>query len=329
VIAPPPALYRRDRLMRALVPITGAYQRLSRRGARRQPPVRAVDRTLRLVVDAVVHEAPDVVSLRLIDPLGAPLPRWQPGCHLDLLLASGRRRQYSLCGDPADRRAYRIAVRRIDAGDGGSAEVHSTLRVGSAVAVKGPRNAFPFLDVPSYLFIAGGIGITPILPMVRAAAARGADWRLVYTGRSRASMPFLASLSADRVIVRPDDEFGVPDPSTLLSYAPSDATVYCCGPPPMIDGVRVAMGRRPLHFERFSPPPVLGGAPFTVRLARTGVTVPVASDRSALAAIREVLPTVAYSCRQGFCGTCRVRVLPDDSMLICSDRASGLVVLDL
>ena len=329
VIPPLPALYRRDRLMRALVPVTNAYERLSRRGARRQPPVRAVDRTLRLVVDRVVREASDVVSLRLIAPSGEPLPRWQPGCHLDLLLPSGRRRQYSLCGDPADRRAYRIAVRRIADGEGGSVEVH-TLREGSSVAVQGPRNAFPFLDVPSYLFLAGGIGITPILPMVRAAEARGADWRLVYTGRSRASMPFLAALPDDRVVVRPDDEYGVPDPAALLAHAPAHATVYCCGPGPMIDGVRAALGRRPVHFERFSPPPVLGGEPFTVRLARTGVTVPVAADRSALAAIREVLPNVAYSCRQGFCGTCRVRVLPGgDEMSICRDRGRGLVVLDL
>ncbi|WP_133848663.1 PDR/VanB family oxidoreductase [Labedaea rhizosphaerae] len=316
--------------MRALVPVTNAYERLSRRGARRQPPVRAVDRTLRLVVDEVVHEAADVISLRLVDPSGAPLPLWQPGCHLDVLLPSGRRRQYSLCGDPADRRAYRIAVRRIDGGDGGSVEVHATLRKGSSVAVQGPRNAFPFLDVPSYLFLAGGIGITPILPMVRAAQARGADWRLVYTGRSRASMPFLAELSGDRVVVRTDDESGVPDPVELLAHAPDRATVYCCGPVPMIDGVRAVLGRRPLHFERFSPPPVVGGEPFVVRLARTGVTVPVASDRSVLAAVREVLPSVAYSCQQGFCGTCRVRVLPgEDEMSICRDRGSGLVVLDL
>ncbi|MFF5259204.1 PDR/VanB family oxidoreductase [Actinomadura viridis] len=319
------------------------------RGMRRPvvPEVRPVDRTLALAVREVRREAEDVVSLRLGAPDGRALPRWQPGCHLDLRLPSGRRRQYSLCGDPADRRAYRIAVRHLPDGGGGSAEVHRALTEGTVISAEGPRNAFPFLPRARHLFIAGGIGITPILPMVRAAHRLGADWRLVYTGRTRGSLPFLdelRALPAERIEVRTDDRDGVPDAAGLLRGAPPDAAVYCCGPAPMIDAVRAAFvpGAGTLHYERFAPAPVADGRPFQVELRRSGLTLDVPADRSALDVIRDVLPDVAYSCRQGFCGTCRVDLLagkadqrapsdPDgDSLLVCVSRArSGRLTLDL
>ncbi|MVZ99410.1 2Fe-2S iron-sulfur cluster binding domain-containing protein [Actinomadura sp. LD22] len=306
------------------------------------PAVRPVDRTMRLTVQEVRREAEDVVSLRLGAPDGRVLPAWQPGGHLDVLLASGRRRQYSLCGDPADRRSYRIAVRRLPGGGGGSVEMHG-LREGDRLAVRGPRNAFPFLAHDRYVFLAGGIGITPILPMVTAADRYGADWSLVYTGRSRASLPFLDELPARRVTVRTDDEHGVPSAADLLGDVPAGTAVYCCGPAPMIDAVRAAVRMdATLHYERFAPPPVTGGKPFEVELRRSGRTLPVPADRSALDVIRDVLPDVAYSCRQGFCGTCRTAVLSgdvddrapsdqgDDSMLVCVSRAaSGRISLDL
>ncbi|MER7081418.1 PDR/VanB family oxidoreductase, partial [Saccharopolyspora kobensis] len=231
-------------------------------------------------------------------------------------------------------------------GAGGSREVHDVLRPGSRITARGPRNAFPFITAEKYLFIAGGIGITPILPMVRTAAARGADWRLVHTGRSRESMPFLdelAELDPARVWIRPDTEFGVPaSGAELLEHAPPGAAVYCCGPIPMITGVRVDLpgsAADSLHWERFSAPPINDGRPFTVELARTGRTVRVPADRSALEAITEVLPQVPYSCRQGFCGTCHVRVIDgdvdhraraaEDHMAICVSRGTDHVVLDL
>lgn len=332
--AVPPDLYGRprpDRLMRALVPVTEAYRRLSARGAKRQPEVRAVDRDLRVVVRSVTEEADGVVGLVLADPGGAGLPAWRPGCHVDVVLPSGRVRQYSLCGDPADPRSYRIAVRRVGEG---SAEAHA-LAEGTALVVRGPRNAFPYLGRGPCLFLAGGIGITPILPMVRSAAAHGADWRLVYTGRTRESLPFLGELgSTDRLVVRTDDVDGVPSAADLLAHAPSGAAVYCCGPAPMIDAVRAEWAGG-LHFERFSPPPVVDGRPFELRLGEDGPVVPVAADESALAALLRARPGVAYSCRQGFCGTCRVRVLSgavehrgravseEDSMLVCVSRAAG------
>ncbi|MQY03087.1 PDR/VanB family oxidoreductase [Actinomadura macrotermitis] len=312
---------------------------------RELPPVRPVDRRLALVVQEVRREAEDVVSLRLGAPDGGVLPAWQPGSHLDVHLPSGRRRQYSLCGDPADRRTYRIAVRRLADGAGGSREVHEALTEGARITVEEPRNAFPFLARDAYLFIAGGIGITPILPMVREAERLGADWRLVYTGRTRASLAFLDELPAGRVTVRTDDEHGVPDCAAILADAPAGAAIYCCGPAPMIDGVRAAFtpgGPATLHYERFAPAPIADGRPFEVELKRSGTTLAVPADRSILDVVKEQVPSVAYSCRQGFCGTCRVglaagdadRRHPNDaapgSLLICVSRASGgKLTLDL
>jgi ferredoxin-NADP reductase len=338
------------RAVGAAVRLTGRMNRPGRR-----PPVAAVPRALRLTVAEVHREATDVVSLRLTAPDGAGLPPWHPGAHLDLELPSGRVRQYSLCGDPADTGGYRIAVRRIPDGDGGSREVH-TLRPGASVTVRGPRPAFPLVRAPRYLFLAGGIGITPILPMVCAVAATGADWRLVHTGRDRASMPFageLARLDPARVVIRPDDEHGgPPDGTELLRHAPGEhSTGYLCGPAPMLAAARRAWAGLPagrldaLHVERFGAPPVLGGRPFTVELARTGATLAVPADRTVLDAVRATVPGVAFSCRQGFCGTCRTRVLAGpvehrdraltgaeraSDMAICVSRAAGdRLVLDL
>jgi ferredoxin-NADP reductase len=330
---------RADRLMASLTGIAAAYRWVSGVSGRYRPPVTEFDRDLVLRIEAARTEAEGVVSLRLVPLDQAPLPVWRPGAHLDLRLPSGRVRQYSLCGDPEDRTYYRIAVRRIPTGEGGSLEVHEKLRAGSVVTVRGPRNAFPFVASPRYLFVAGGIGITPILPMVRRAAATGSgvDWRLVYTGRDRASMPFLAELEAldtDRVWIRPDDEFGIPaSGSELLEGMPEGASVYCCGPVPMITGIRLDLASstgQAVYLERFSTPPIVNGKPFQLELRRTGVTLDVPADRSALDVVREALPDVAYSCRQGFCGTCAVRTPAGESVRICVAREpGGTLVLNL
>ncbi|MCZ9348006.1 ferredoxin reductase, partial [Streptomyces sp. TRM76130] len=137
------------------------------------------------LVVADVHPAADGVrSLTLRRPEGGPLPAWEPGAHIDVLLAPGLERQYSLCGDPADRETWRIAVLREDAGRGGSAFVHERLGPGDAMRVRGPRNHFRLEPAARYRFIAGGIGITPLLPMLAAAERAGADWSLLYGGRS-------------------------------------------------------------------------------------------------------------------------------------------------
>src|SRR5262249_11701662 len=182
------------------------------------------------------------------------------------------------------RRRYRIAARRIADGGGGSRELHERVRAGAILTIRGPRNTFPYAPAASYLFLAGGLGITPIPPMVQQAAAHATLWPLVYTGRSRASMPFLdevRALDAGRVWIRPYDDYGFPSGAELLERAPSGATVYCCGPAPMIAGVRrdlPASAAAALHVERFSAPPVTGGVPFDVALHRSGRVLTVPAD---------------------------------------------------
>nr|WSX52181.1 PDR/VanB family oxidoreductase [Streptomyces sp. NBC_00974] len=289
--------------------------------------------------------ADGVLSLTLESP---DLPAWAPGAHVDVQLPSGLVRQYSLCGDPRTRGRYTIAIRLVEGGRGGSREAHARLAQGAEVSVRPPRNRFPLRPAPSYAFVAGGIGITPVLPMVRAAEAAGAAWTLLYGGRSRASMPFLTELAAygDRVTVVPQDEAGLPDLSPLASLGP-DTLVYCCGPAPLMAAVLAAApAGASVHGERFSPAAAGGDAqPFTVELRRSERLIEVAAEESALAAVRRELPDTPYSCEQGFCGTCRHRVLSggvdhrdtlltdgerEDSMLLCVSRAAaGHLVLDL
>lgn len=331
---------RDDRLMRFLDRFgdfyTSASTRRDRYGRRPQRPRdrRGVPFTLVVAERRFASADQDVVALRLAAPGGGMLPAWQPGAHLDIELPSGLRRHYSLCGDPADRTGYRIAVRRLPDGGGGSVEVHEKLRPGVELTVRGPRNAFPFAADRTVLLLAGGIGITPLLPMARQAARAGLDWRLVHCGRTRASLPFtdeLAALGADRVEVLADDEHGRPDGAGLLRRAPAGAAVYCCGPAPMLDAVRAAFDAsraRALHFERFTPAPVVVGHPFEVRLRSTGTILQVPADRSVLDVLLDADPATPYSCRQGFCGVCTLTVASGtvehrDSRLSARERAGG------
>ncbi|KUI31885.1 ferredoxin [Mycobacterium sp. IS-1742] len=290
----------------------------------------------------VVAHDEDVVALTLTAADGGALPPWHPGAHLDLHLPSGRIRQYSLCGDPAVRDSYRIAVRRIAGGGGGSVEVHERLRPGATVGTHGPRNAFP-LTLPGYgsparrlHFVAGGIGITPILSMLAPAQRLGVPWTMTYAGRSRASLPFLDDVAGygDRVRIHTDDVGGVPTAEDLLGECPDGTTVYACGPAPMLTAVRSALAGRAqveLHFERFAAPPVVDGAPFSVSVASTGAVVSVAADETLLGALNRSGVHTAYSCRQGFCGTCRTRVLDGtvdhrDTLLTEPERAAGMML---
>lgn len=186
--------------------------------------------------------------------------------------------------------------------------------------------------------------------MLRDVARRGDPYVLIYTGRNRASMPFLKEIGRitrdHEVHIWPDDEYGTPDANKIIDLAPRGAALYTCGPMPMIDAIRAQIPDPQidtLHYERFSPPPILGGEAFTVRLAKTGVDVRVSSDESALSAIRRTKPGQAYSCQQGFCGTCKVRLLDglvehrdrvltdderDDHMILCVSRARGTISID-
>ncbi|GHH24947.1 PDR/VanB family oxidoreductase [Streptomyces rubradiris] len=286
--------------------------------------------------------AAGVLGLELVAPDGGALPGAEPGAHIDLLLPSGLVRQYSLC-TPDDRPGtWRIAVLREPDGRGGSAELHDTVAAGTRLRAAGPRNRFPLLPADDLLFIAGGIGITPLLPMLAEAERRGTRWRLLYGGRSRSSMAFLPELAVygDRVTVVPQDERGLPDLEGWLSGAPAGARVYCCGPEPLLQAVRErcdALPRVTLHTERFTPTapaaaPECADTGFEAVLKRSGKTVPVPAGTSVLRAVRDAGVAVLASCEEGTCGTCETVVLegtPEhrDSLLTEEERAAGDLML--
>lgn len=293
------------------------------------------DTALELRVAAKDRAADGVVTLTLARPDGGRLPDWAPGAHVDLILPNGLTRQYSLCGDRWDARTYRVGVLREPGGRGGSAFVHDELGVGDPVGIGGPRNAFRLVPSDRYLFIAGGIGITPLLPMVRQAEMLGADWRLLYGGRSRASMAFLDELEpyGAKVAVVPQDEQGLLDLRAWLPGEDPATKVYCCGPAPLLEAVeeRCAGWRRGLlRTERFAAREsgAVRDEPFELELRRTGVTVAVPPSRSVLDAAGAAGASVLSSCRQGLCGTCETAVLdgvPDhrDSILDDDEREAG------
>jgi ferredoxin-NADP reductase len=281
-------------------------------------------------------ESEGVLSLTLVRADGGHLPRWDPGAHVDLHLPNGLIRQYSLNG-PLDERAWRVSVLREADGRGGSAFVHDELRPGAELRVTGPRNNFPLQPADAYVFVAGGIGVTPLLPMIAAATEAGRPWQLLYGGRHRRSMAFAATLGTygDRVRVHPQDEFGLLPLDEVLSPARPGTLVYCCGPAPLIQAVERACADWPsgsLHIERFASSgpvaPVAVGDEFDVECQRSGVTVHVDAQHTILQALEAAGLTPPSSCQEGICGTCETKVLggvPDhrDELMSESERASN------
>ncbi|MGH3685685.1 MAG: 2Fe-2S iron-sulfur cluster-binding protein [Pseudonocardiaceae bacterium] len=302
-----------------------------------QPAPNTAGTGMQLLIGQTTWEADNVLSLRLHSPDGAALPSWEPGAHIELALPSGRRRQYSLCGDLDDTRSYRIAILQVPSGRGGSVEVHTAARAGQLITVQGPRNHFPLVPGSACLFIAGGIGITAVMAMAAQVASAGGEWNLIYTGARRASMAFLdevCALGLDRVNVMPSDERGRPDLDAIISAASPGTAVYCCGPDRLLATVRERIATRPdlrLHSELFTGA-AAGGAAFRVELRRTGRVINVPTDRTVLQAIRDVVPTVSAGCEQGICGACRITVLagePDhrDTLLSSAERAAGAMLI--
>jgi ferredoxin-NADP reductase len=295
-----------------------------------------------LEVTAASPAAAGVRSLRLERRDRAPLPRWEPGAHIDLVLPNGLVRQYSLCGDINDNTAYEVAVLLAPDSRGGSECVHNQLQVGGTITARGPRNNFPFQVDPGQrvLFIAGGIGITPMLPMIRQAEADGVNWKLVYGGRSRDSMAYVNELEqyGSRIKLVPENELGHPDLQTLLGVPLRDTHVYCCGPTGLLDAVQQLCETwtpGTLHLERFSAGPIdetVTSDAFTVVAERSGVTCSVTAGESIIDAVRRSGVIVPTSCEEGICGTCETKIIagvPDhrDFLLGDADRESGATML--
>jgi ferredoxin-NADP reductase len=309
-----------------------------------------------LVVASATDVADGVRELRLADESGSGLPPWTPGAHVDLVLGE-LVRQYSLCGDPTDATSYTVAVLREPESRGGSVFVHEQLAEGAKVTVRGPRNHFPLVAADSYRFVAGGIGITPLLPMIAEADASGADWHLTYGGRTRGSMAYTDHLAGygDRVTFAPADEVGLLDLATILASPGPRTLVYCCGPEPLLAAVESVCEEGwpsdALHLERFaakvSDAPVDGERAFELVLAGSGVTLQVPPDKSVFDVIQDAGISVLGSCHEGICGTCEQAVLEgevdhrdsvlneseqaaNDAMMVCVSRClSDRLVLDL
>jgi ferredoxin-NADP reductase len=296
-----------------------------------------------LVACSVRQEADGVRSFRFERPCGSALDPWSPGAHLEFTLPSGLARHYSLCGDPEDRSGYVVAVLEQPAGRGGSREFHELVTPGAVLSVRGPRNHFPLVEADSYLFIAGGIGITPILPMARSVAKAGKEFRILYGGRTLESMAFcdeVRGYGAAATLV-PEDGAGRIDIVGELARCSVGTQVYCCGPEPLLRAVEAACSgdRRlgGLHFERFgsgaAPKPVApGSGSFEVELARAGVTIVVDEQSSILDRVLDVVPDQPWACREGYCGTCETRVIagePEhaDDILSADERASNTVMM--
>lgn len=294
----------------------------------------------KVLVSAARWEAAGVIGLTLVDPDGDRLPDWSPGAHVDLHLPSGLVRQYSLCGDPASP-WYEVAIALDASSRGGSREVHGTQLLGRELEISKPRNNFALDPAEHLLFLAGGIGITPMLPMLRAVEQAGTSWRLVYGGRELSCMPFRDEVAARRggtVDLLPEDRCGRPDLEELFRDLPAGSRVYCCGPAGMLAAAEVAVRDcQPaidLRMERFTPVPrpATGKGGFEVELRRQGLVLPVPANRTVLQVVREVLPDVDYSCEEGVCGTCETTVLdgvPEhrDSVLTAAERSSGATMM--
>jgi ferredoxin-NADP reductase len=312
------------------------------------------EQTLQVRVRALIWEAPEVLSLQLCAPDGSRLPPFAPGAHIDLKLPDGTLRQYSLCGDPRDTSYYRLGIRAV-AGGLSSGFIHRKLRPGELLSISAPRNHFPLVEAARYIFVAGGIGITPLIPMMHQASASSRPWALLYCNRRTEDAPFLAEITTlgGAISLHASDAGTRLDVAQRLGTVQDDTVVYCCGPERLMTAVDQATTAWPegsIHFEWFTPrsrPANATSGSFEVVCQQSGLTLTVTPNKSVLAALSEAGIEVARSCEQGVCGTCEVRVISGEvdhrdsilstaeqaanrTMMICVSRArSQRLVLDI
>lgn len=315
------------------------------------------EETLKVVVRKRQVQGADVVVLDLTRADGGLLPVFDAGAHVDIHVAPGLIRQYSLCSDPADSAVYRLGVLKDPASRGGSLGVHDTLLEGAEVQISAPRNHFPLAqDAQRSVLIGGGIGITPMIAMAYALQAQGRDFELHYCGRSRTTSAFLDELGsaafAERVHTHFDDEADRIDLPAVLGAGQAGVHVYTCGPAGFMDWIidsalQAGYPDAQIHREYFQVEVDNSGASFEVVAARSGKTVTVAEGQTILQALAEVGIDIEISCEQGVCGTCLCDVIegePDhrdvyftdeekaanDAILVCCSRAkSSKLVLDI
>ena len=294
-------------------------------------------RLLNLRVTAIETVAAGIKTFEIRAPDGGPLPLFTAGAHIDVQLPQAMLRSYSLLNGPAQRDRYLIGVALDENGRGGSRYLHKQIAVGDVIKTSLPRNRFPLgAHARRHVFIAGGIGITPILSMVRHVAGTGASWQLHYAARSRAAAAFVDELEAhgERVRLRFDDEAGggFLDVARIVREAPELSDIYCCGPRGMLDAFIQATSALPsehVHLESFvSAQPSAENRAFTVELARSKREFEIPPDATILEILLAAGVDAPYSCRLGICSQCRTGVVagvPDhrDAVLSPAERAAG------
>jgi ferredoxin-NADP reductase len=311
-------------------------------------------RTVDVRVKSITWECARALSLVLIPSDSRPLLPFDPGAHIDVQIPCGPTRQYSLCGALSDPTCYRIGVRDIPGGVA-SEFFHRRLRVGDLLAIGPPRNNFRFKSAPKYLFIAGGIGITPLLPMMHSATCHDADWTLRYCTSRLEETPFLNDIKAlrGRIFLHTSEPHSRLNVSEALGDLAPDTRVYCCGPDRLMDAVKSATAGWPrdmVNYEWFKPQSSQTDAvPSSIKVIceRSNKVVEVAPDQTILAALIAAGIDVPKSCEQGICGTCEVDVLKGEvdhrdsilspserqlnsTMMVCVSRAKGsTLVLDI
>ena len=285
--------------------------------------------------------SPDIVSLTLRPASGEPLPSWAPGAHIDVLLPGDVTRQYSLCGSVEDLTSYRLGVLRDPASRGGSTYIHDSVAVGDRLTIRGPRNHFELAEAERYIFAAGGIGVTPLIPMAMEALRNGTDFTFLFCARSRQAMAYLPELQehlGDHLIVNADDESGLFDLAAYLRDVQPETMVYACGPKPFLDATTRATTAWPsgwVRFEHFEPLEFddSTNVAFEVELANSGRVLTVPEDRSILSVLQDVGVRVLTSCTEGTCGTCEIAVLGGgpidhrDAVLSDEEHASGEMMM--